>query len=113
MAFGLEDLGANIRRIRNSRPSRYKPGRSMLQRELAELSHIPASSLCNIENGKYKNPTWEILSKIADGLGCDISRFFADEDRQVSPYQLALNEMIEMIIRERLSSILEEYQKSE
>ncbi|MBN1223709.1 MAG: helix-turn-helix transcriptional regulator [Candidatus Aminicenantes bacterium] len=108
MPFGLKDLGANIIKIRKSRPSRIKPGKPMLQRELAELSNIPASSLCNIENGKYNNPTWEILSKIADGLDCDISYFFVEPERHVSPYQLALNEMIEMIIRERLASILEE-----
>ena len=110
MSFGLKDLGANIRRIRRSRPSRIKPGKPMLQRELAALSHIPASSLCNIENGKYKNPTWEILSKVAEGLGCEISHLFAEPERPVSPSQIAINEIIEMIIRERLESILKESQ---
>ncbi|MFQ5720962.1 MAG: helix-turn-helix domain-containing protein, partial [Candidatus Aminicenantales bacterium] len=62
--------------MRKSRPSKLKPDRPMLQRELANEAHIPASSLCNIENGKYKNPTWLMLSKIAKGLNCDISEFF-------------------------------------
>ena len=64
MEFGLEKLGANIKRLRQTKPSRQKAGKMMLQKELAELADIPASSLCNIERGKYPNPTWEILTKI-------------------------------------------------
>jgi transcriptional regulator with XRE-family HTH domain len=108
MGFGLEELGANIKRLRQAKPSRHKSGRAMLQKELAELADIPASSLCNIERGKYPNPTWEILSKIARGLECEISDFFESETPSVSPSQIALTEMIEMIIRERVETILSE-----
>ena len=80
----------------------------MLQYELAQAARIPASSLCNIEKGKYQNPTWEILTKIATGLECDISELFVKNERGVSPSQIALNEMIDTIIRERLDSLMKE-----
>ncbi len=83
----------------------------MLQKELADLAGIPASSLCNIEGGKYSNPTWEILTKIARGLEYEISEFFVSDSSQVSPSQIALTEMIEMIIRERVETILSEQNK--
>lgn len=111
MAFELKDLGENIKKIRLSQESRLKPGKPMLQYELAELSNIPASSLCNIEKGNYANPTWEILSKIAKGLKCDISDFFLHQDKSLSASQIALNEMIDMIIREKLAEIIEEQKK--
>lgn len=111
MAFGLKDLGANIKKLRQSRESRIKPGKPMLQYELAEQSGIPASSLCNIEKGSYSNPTWEILSKIAEGLECEIPDFFSSPDEKFSVSQIALSEMIDMIIRERLKDILEEQKK--
>lgn len=111
MAFGLKDLGQNIKRMRMSRDSRIKPGRSMLQRELAGLAGIPASSLCNIENGKYRNPTWEILNKIARGLQCEISDLFVVPEAGVSPSQIALTEMIETLIRDRLESMLADGKK--
>ncbi len=111
MAFGLKELGANIKKLRLSRKSRIKPGRPMMQYELADLSKIPASSLCNIEKGNVSNPTWEILSKIADGLECEIPDLFIIQEKKFSASQIALNEMIDMIIRERLKSILEEQKK--
>jgi len=108
MAFTLQDLGRNVRELRESRPSRLKPGKPLLQYELADLAGIPSSSLCNIERGKYKNPTWEILSKVAAGLECDVSDFFTSGRREVRPEQIALDEMIDLIIKERLEKILEE-----
>jgi transcriptional regulator with XRE-family HTH domain len=108
MKFGLKDLGENIKNIRISKKSRIKTGKPMLQYELAQLARIPASSLCNIEKGKYENPTWDILSKIAQGLDCDISDFFASENQRISPSRIALTEMIEMIVKERLEAILAE-----
>jgi len=83
----------------------------MLQRELAGSAEIPASSLCNIENGKYRNPTWEILNKIARGLQCEISELFVVPEAAVSPSQIALTEMIETLIRDRLESMLAEGKK--
>ncbi len=113
MAFTLKDLGKKIRSIRISKKSSIKENKPMMQKELAEKAGIPASSLCNIEKGKYKNPTWEILNKIARGLECDISEFFVSEKAEVSPAQIALSEMIEMLIEERLESILKEKLKED
>jgi transcriptional regulator with XRE-family HTH domain len=108
MAFELKDLGDNIRDMRLKQSSRLKPGRPLLQYELAEAAGIPASSLCNIEKGKYKNPTWEILTKIASGLGCDIADFFVKPSPAVSPSRIALTEMIDTIVKERLESLLKD-----
>ena len=106
MAFDLNDLGQNIRILRLSKPSRIKPGRPLLQYELANLAGIPASGLCNIEKGKYKNPTWEMLSKIAAGLDCDIADFFIKESPAVSPSRIALTEIIDTIVTESLEILL-------
>ena len=106
MAFDINDLGQNIRKLRLSKLSRIKPGRPLLQYELAEKAGIPASSLCNIEKGKYQNPTWEMLSKIAAGLDCDIADFFIKEIPVVSPSRIALTEMIDTIVKERLEILL-------
>ncbi|HDJ24085.1 MAG TPA: XRE family transcriptional regulator [Candidatus Aminicenantes bacterium] len=111
MAFTLQDLGQNIRRIRLAKSSSFRSGRPMMQKELAELAGIPASSLCNIENGKYRNPTWEILSKIAQALGCDISEFFTTPQKEVHAAEIALREMIDLLVRERLESFLKEKSK--
>jgi transcriptional regulator with XRE-family HTH domain len=108
MPFTLRDLGLNIKKTRESRESRKKPGKPMLQYELAQAAGIPASSLSNIEKGKYRNPTWRILTKIADGLGCEISEFFADEKKKISASHLALDEMIDMIVKEKLERLLQE-----
>ena len=111
MSFGLRDLGQNIKRLRLERDSRIKPGKPMLQRELAGLAGIPASSLCNIENGKYRNPTWEILSKIAQGMECEIPDLFLSPEDEVSPSQIAITEMIETLIRDRLKVMLSDRHK--
>jgi len=105
MPFGLKELGQNIKNLRTSRDSRLRPGRPMLQRELAVRAGIPASSLCNIENGKYRNPTWEILSKIAAALDCEITALFAAAEASVSPSHIALTELIDTLIKERLESL--------
>lgn len=106
MPFGLTELGLNIKTLRSARESRLRPGKPMLQRELAERAGIPASCLCNIENGKYRNPTWDILSKIAQGLECDIPALFAFEESRISPSQIALTEMIDTLIKDRLDSLM-------
>jgi transcriptional regulator with XRE-family HTH domain len=106
MAFTLEDLGTSIRKIRESRESRVKPGKPLLQYELARAARVPASSLSNIEKGKYRNPTWSILSKIAKGLGCDVSDFFLSDRKKTSPEELAFREMIDLVVREKLEELL-------
>ena len=105
MPFDLRDLGNNIKELRKSRPSRRRPGKPMMQFELAERAGIPSSSLCNIENGRYPNPTWEILSKIARALECDLPDLFTGSRESLSPSGIALEEMIESIIRKKLETI--------
>jgi transcriptional regulator with XRE-family HTH domain len=107
MPFNLNDLGRNIRKIRETRESRIKPGKPMLQYELARRAGIPPSSLSNIEKGKYRNPTWNILSKIAAALDSDVSEFFSRETGSRPAAEAALQEMIDLIIRDRLDNILE------
>lgn len=80
----------------------------MLQYELALQAQIPASSLSNIEKGKYRNPTWRILSRIAAGLGCDVADFFRFDDRKISASEVALKEMIDLIVKEKLEALLKE-----
>ncbi len=106
--FTLKHLGENIKAIRNSRPSIKKPGKSMYQKELADTAGIPPPSLCNIENGNYRNPTWEIINKIASGLDCDITDLFNRHRPEPQPSQIALIELIEMIVQEKLSNMLKE-----
>lgn len=106
MPFTLEDLGLNIRKIRESRKSKIKPGKLLLQYELAQIAQIPASSLSNIEKGKYRNPTWNILSKVAKGLECEVSDFFLSERGKISPAEFAFREMIDLIVREKLEDLL-------
>ncbi|MGB8953694.1 MAG: helix-turn-helix transcriptional regulator [Candidatus Aminicenantales bacterium] len=108
MSFDLKDLGQAIKTKRKSKESRLKPGKPMSQAELSRLARIPAPCLSNIENGKYRNPTWNILSKIAHALDCDISDFFSLTEKRNSPSHIALEEIIDMVIKERLENILEE-----
>lgn len=112
MAFTLEDLGRNIRTLRLSRRSRIKPGKSLLQYELAGLANIPTSSLSNIEKGKYGNPTWKLLSKIATALDCDVSAFYAERSAGPSGSEIAFNEAVDLVIRERLDRLLGERLKN-
>lgn len=108
MAFTLKELGLNIRRLRLSRPSNIKSGRPMLQYELAQKAGIPASCVCNLEKGKYRNPTWELLTKLAKALECDLTEFFLVDREQKSPSLLAFEEMIDLLVREKVERILKE-----
>ncbi len=106
MSFSLKELGSNIRRIRESRPSAIKPGRPMLQYELARKAKIPASCLSNLEKGKYRNPTWVLLNKLAQALECDVGEFFLSHREEKSPSLLAFEEMIDLLVKEKVEKIL-------
>jgi transcriptional regulator with XRE-family HTH domain len=108
MPFTLKDLGLNIKRLRLSRPSSLRSGKPMLQYELARKAGIPASCLSNLEKGKYRNPTWELLTKLARALECDISDFFLADLGKKSPSLLAFEEMIDLLVREKVEKILRE-----
>lgn len=108
MAFSLKELGSNIRRLRQSRPSEIKPGRPMLQYELARKAKIPASCLSNLEKGKYRNPTWLLLNKLARALECDVGEFFLSPQEEKSPSLLAFEEMIDLLVKEKVEKILQQ-----
>lgn len=108
MAFTLKELGKNIRRLRMSRPSKIKTGRPMLQYELAQKAGLPASCLSNLEKGKYRNPTWQLLTKLAQALECDLTEFFLADREKKSPSMLAFEEMIDLLVREKVEKILRE-----
>lgn len=108
MAFALKELGSNIRRLRLSRPSKIKSSRPMLQYELAQKAGIPASCLSNLEKGKYRNPTWELLTKLARALECEVTEFFLVDREKKSPSLLAFEEMIDLLVKEKVEKILRE-----
>lgn len=112
MTFSLKELGANIRRVRETKPSQVKPGRPMLQYELARKAGIPASCLSNLEKGKYRNPTWQLLAKLAQALECDIADFFLGNRQERSPSLLAFEEMIDLLVKEKVEKILKEKVKA-
>lgn len=44
--------------------------------ELAELSEVSVGYICHLENGTRKNPSFEIMKRIAKALNTDISEIF-------------------------------------
>jgi transcriptional regulator with XRE-family HTH domain len=46
--------------------------KNLSQTELAELAHINASYISLIESDK-RTPSWEVLNKLAVGLGVSVS----------------------------------------
>jgi len=78
----------------------------MYQKELAEIAGIPTPSLCNLENGNYRNPTWILLNKIAVGLECNITDLFNQHRHEPQPTHIALTELIELIVQEKLADII-------
>ena len=44
--------------------------------ELAELSGVSVGYICHLENGTRKNPSFEIMKRIAKALNTDISEIF-------------------------------------
>lgn len=49
------------------------------QTELSKLTGISNVYISNIENGIKKNPSMELIQKIADALGVSINEFFSNE----------------------------------
>lgn len=56
---------------------RIKKG--MTLEELAELANVSAGYLCHLENGTRKNPTIEVMKKIAKALNTNIFEIFFNE----------------------------------
>lgn len=49
-----------------------RQARKMSQERLSELAGISAHHIGELERGKSKNPTYKVLSKLADALGVSV-----------------------------------------
>jgi XRE family transcriptional regulator of biofilm formation len=67
-------IGKNISRIRNSR--------GLTISELAERSKISKSYLSNIERDLNKNPSIEVINKIARVLGVDVKALLVTDSKE-------------------------------
>lgn len=54
------------------RISELRQLRKMSQEELSELAGISAHHIGELERGKSRNPTYQVLSKLAEALGVSI-----------------------------------------
>ncbi len=68
---------------------------------------MPTSCISNIENGKYRNPSWNMLNRIAKALNCDITEFFCKNEKSIEHASMLL-EVIDKIIKERTIEIINE-----
>lgn len=50
--------------------------KGMTLEELAEISNVSAGYLCHLENGTRKNPSIEVMEKIAKALNTNIFEIF-------------------------------------
>lgn len=50
---------------------KFRQNKNLTQKELAELSMVPQSTICYIENGK--SPRTDTLQKIAKALGVTVA----------------------------------------
>jgi transcriptional regulator with XRE-family HTH domain len=57
-------LRLNITKVRKQK--------GMSQDKLSEVSGVSRSYICELELGKYNNPTADVLCKISKALGCSI-----------------------------------------
>jgi transcriptional regulator with XRE-family HTH domain len=73
------ELGANMRALRSEQ--------GLTLDALAEKSGVSRAMLSDIERGA-KSPTVRVLSQIAEGLGCPVSRLLGDS-QQAQPYEVA------------------------
>ncbi len=48
---------------------------AMTQADLAEASGVPRQTIAVLEMGRRDNPTWDLVCRLADGLGCTVNDF--------------------------------------
>lgn len=68
-------LGDNIRRIRKSKKISIN--------NLNKMTGISLGYLSELENNIAKNPTMDILNKLADTLGVSVNDFFKDDNSNI------------------------------
>lgn len=84
----LGKLGSTIRQIRR--------GRRMTQEDLAEIAGVNVKHLGEVERGNG-NPTLQLLIKIADALGEEVSDLFAASTTQQDESTSTVAEIIAFI----------------
>jgi len=62
-----------------SKLKKLRKENGMTLEKLAELSNISAGYLCHLENGGRKNPSIEVMEKIAKALNTNIFEIFFDK----------------------------------
>ena len=54
----------------------YRKAKNMSMKELAEKSNISIGYLSHLENGSRKNPSTEVMERIAEAMGTSIVEIF-------------------------------------
>lgn len=91
----LSTVSANLKKIRKEK--------KLTLRELAEKSGVSNSYLSQLENGKTKNPTTEVLQKIASGLDVNfVDLIISEQDKN------AINKSLKNLPVEKLQTHLDE-----
>lgn len=80
--------------------------RKMSQERLSELAGISAHHIGELERGKSKNPTYQVLSKLADALGVSVLIFLDFEhQKQKKDLQDELIEIIRDLPEDKLKTV--------
>jgi transcriptional regulator with XRE-family HTH domain len=74
----MEGLGARIRRARQSR--------EMTAAQLAEQIGVSANYISELERGVKKNPSMQVIAKMAEVLHYPVDYFFGVEKRRIAQY---------------------------
>lgn len=89
-------LGDNIRYLRE------KMGISI--KDLSELTGITSAYLSMIENNKRKNPSTEMLKKIANELNVDINQLFIPDESTIEETNV-IDDIKELVAENNLKTI--------
>ena len=68
----------DVKKINNIKKIRYEKGLTIYQ--IAKMVDLTPSYISNLENGRKKNPTKEVMDKISKALGKSVSEIFYSED---------------------------------
>lgn len=88
------------------RISELRQLRKMSQERLSELAGISAHHIGELERGKSKNPTYQVLSKLADALGVSVLILLDFEhQKQKKDLQDELIEIIRNLPEDKLKTV--------
>lgn len=103
----MKSIGDNIKSIREER--------NISKSELARLINVSAAYITMIENGKKKNPSLELLNKIAETLDVSFYDLLGFDEDEIKNVELELNnsklniELLKSTYEEYLSTFFESY----